>query len=84
MAKRSKAAAKAAKLAMMKRKKCRFCTDKIDVIDFKDVARLRRSTTDRGKIIPRRITATCARHQRQLANAIKRARYVLLLPYVSK
>ena len=81
---KSKVAAKAAKLAMMRRKKCRFCQDKIKDIDYKDVARLRRFVTDRGKILPNRISATCARHQRQLSRAIKRARHVFLLPYVVK
>ena len=81
---KSKIAAKAAKLAMMRRKKCRFCQDKIENIDYKDIARLRRFVTDRGKILPNRISATCAKHQRQLSRAIKRARHVFLLPYVIK
>jgi len=75
---------KAAKLVMMRHKKCRFCQDKIETIDYKDIARLRRSITDRGKILPNRISATCAKHQRQLTQAIKRARHVLLLPHVVK
>lgn len=62
-------------------KPCRFCMDKIR-IDYKDDALLRRFITDRGKITPRRITGTCARHQRQLAHAIKRARSIALLPFV--
>ena len=62
-------------------KPCRFCVDKIQ-IDYKNDALLRRFITDRGKITPRRITGTCARHQRQLAHAIKRARSVALLPFV--
>lgn len=66
-----------------KRKKvCQFCADKSNFIDYKDTAKLRRSTSDRGKIMPRRATGTCARHQRQLTEAIKRARQVALLPYV--
>lgn len=66
-----------------KRKKvCSFCVDKIERIDYKDAARLRRFLTERGKILPRRITGNCARHQRQLTRAIKRARIVALLPFV--
>ena len=81
---KNKTAAKAAKLAMMRRKKCKFCQDKMDDIDYKDIARLRKFVTDRGKILPNRISATCAKHQRQLAIAIKRARHAILLPYVVK
>ncbi len=62
-------------------KPCRFCMDKIE-IDYKNDSLLRRFMTDRGKITPRRITGTCARHQRQLAAAIKRARSIALLPFV--
>jgi small subunit ribosomal protein S18 len=62
-------------------KPCRFCVDKIK-IDYKNDVLLRRFMTDRGKITPRRITGTCARHQRQLAAAIKRARSIALLPFV--
>lgn len=65
-----------------KRKKvCGFCVDKIDVVDFKDVSRLRRFLSDRGKILPRRINGNCAGHQRQLTRAIKRARQMALLQY---
>ncbi|MDI7246453.1 MAG: 30S ribosomal protein S18 [Bacillota bacterium] len=60
---------------------CSFCVDKIDAVDYKDVARLRRFVTERGKIIPRRISGNCARHQRQVTAAIKRARLVALLPF---
>lgn len=69
----------------MKRKKkvCIFCQDKIDHIDYKDVARLRKCTSERAKILPRRITGTCAYHQRQLTTAIKRARQVAMLPYTT-
>jgi len=63
-----------------KRKVCRFCVDKVE-IDYKDVDLLRNFITDRGKIVPRRITGTCARHQRELAVAIKRARYIALMPF---
>ena len=59
-----------------------FCMDKIEHIDYKDVPRLRRYLSDRAKIIPRRVTGTCARHQRQLTVAVKRARHLAFLPYV--
>ena len=62
---------------------CAFCVDKIQDIDYKDTIRLRRYLSDRGKIVPRRVTGTCARHQRQLTTAIKRARHLAFLPYVS-
>jgi small subunit ribosomal protein S18 len=64
-----------------KKKVCKFCTQKLK-IDYKDSETLRRFTTERGKILPRRITGTCARHQRELASAIKRARVIALLPFV--
>ena len=64
-----------------KRKVCNFCVDKIQGVDYKDVSRMRRFITERGKILPRRITGNCARHQRQLTRAIKRARIVALMPY---
>ena len=65
-----------------RRKVCSFCVDKADFIDYKDVAKLRRFISERGKILPRRVTGTCAAHQRQLTIAIKRARHIALLPYV--
>lgn len=65
------------------KKVCNFCVDKVDYIDYKDVAKLRRYITESGKIMPRRMTGTCARHQRMLAEAIKRARVMALLPYVA-
>ena len=64
-----------------RRKVCTFCVDKIQHIDYKDVARLRRFTSERGKILPRRMTGTCAKHQRQLSTAIKRASTIALMPY---
>lgn len=64
------------------RKVCTFCANKSSVIDYKDVEKLRGFITDRAKIAPRRRTGTCARHQRALAIAIKRARHIALLPYV--
>lgn len=66
-----------------RRKVCAFCVDKIDEIDYKDVARLRKYISDRAKILPRRMTGTCAYHQRKLTTAIKRARHIALLPYIS-
>ncbi|NLU47539.1 MAG: 30S ribosomal protein S18 [Syntrophomonadaceae bacterium] len=67
-----------------KKRQCNFCADKIEHIDYKEVPRLRRYITERGKILPRRITGNCARHQRQLTTAIKRARIMALLPYTSE
>ncbi|HHY32149.1 MAG: 30S ribosomal protein S18 [Bacillota bacterium] len=67
-----------------KKRVCSFCVDKIDAVDYKDVARLRRFITERGKIIPRRISGNCARHQRQVTTAIKRARLVALLPFTAE
>ena len=66
-----------------RKKVCGFCVDKVENIDYKDIARLRRYMSERGKILPRRVTGTCARHQRELTVAIKRARHVALMPYVS-
>ncbi|GAW93711.1 30S ribosomal protein S18 [Calderihabitans maritimus] len=60
---------------------CSFCVDNIPLVDYKDVNRLRRYITERGKILPRRISGNCARHQRQLTRAIKRARILALLPF---
>ncbi len=65
------------------KKVCHFCVDRIEEIDYKDVARLRKFVSDRAKILPRRATGTCAKHQRELTSAIKRARQVALLPYVN-
>jgi small subunit ribosomal protein S18 len=65
-----------------RRKICRFCADATIVIDYKDSKSLRYFTTERGKIIPRRISGTCAKHQRLLTEAIKRARTIALLPFV--
>jgi small subunit ribosomal protein S18 len=66
-----------------RRKVCQFCVDKISYIDYKDISRLRRHLTDRAKIESRRKTGTCAKHQRALATALKRARHVALLPYTA-
>ena len=66
-----------------RRKVCGFCVDKVEHIDYKDTVRLRKFLTERGKIMPRRMSGVCAKHQRELAIAIKRARVVALLPYVA-
>ena len=66
-----------------RRKVFSFCVDKVETIDYKDVPRLRKFISDRSKILPRRVTGTCAAHQRELTTAIKRARHVALLPYTS-
>jgi len=65
-----------------RKKVCLFCADSNAVIDYKDVNKLRRFVSERGKILPRRITGTCAKHQRALTVAIKRARHVSLMPYI--
>ena len=62
-------------------KVCQFCVDKVEAIDYKDTAKLRKYISERAKILPRRMTGTCAMHQRQLTEAIKRARHIALLPY---
>ena len=67
-----------------RRKVCNFCVDHVDQIDYKDIAKLRRFTTERGKILPRRISGTCAKHQRKLTLAIKRARAIALLPFIAE
>lgn len=64
-----------------RRKVCQLCVDKVEHIDYKDLPRLRKFVSERGKILPRRMTGNCAKHQRQLSIAIKRARHVALLPY---
>ncbi len=67
-----------------KKKICSFCVDKVEAIDYKETARLRKFITERGKILPRRISGNCAVHQRQLTVAIKRARQIALLPFTSE
>lgn len=66
-----------------RRKVCLFCVEKIDTVDYKDIAKLRKFTTENGKIVPRRMSGVCAKHQRTLTTAIKRAREMALLPYVA-
>lgn len=65
-----------------KHKNCSFCAEKIDFVDYKDAARLKRYLTEAGKIIPRRVTGTCASHQRMIATAVKRAREASIINYV--
>ena len=69
---------------MRRKKECQFCADKTETIDYKDVEKLRKYVTERGKILPKRITGTCAMHQREVTKAIKRARIVALLPYTAE
>lgn len=64
-----------------RKKVCNFCVDNIDEIDYKDVEKLKRYISDKGKILPRRVTGNCAKHQRKVNEAIKRARHIALLPY---
>lgn len=68
-------------MRMQRRKSCHFCETKV-TIDYKDEQQLRRFTNDRGKILPRRVSGSCARHQRELSVAIKRGRFLALIPYV--
>ena len=67
-----------------RRKVCQFCVDKAEYIDYKDTVKLRKYLSERSKILPRRTTGTCAAHQRQLTEAIKRARHIALLPYTAE
>lgn len=67
-----------------KKKICSFCVDNLTCVDFKQYEKLKRFITERGKILPRRISGNCARHQRQLTTAVKRARVMALLPYTSE
>ncbi len=69
------------KQTFSRRKACRFCSDKSQSVDYKEIKTLRHFVTDQGKIIPRRIFGTCAKHQRQVTDAIKKARQIALLPY---
>lgn len=66
-----------------KRKICQFCVDKVAEIDYKDVQKIRKYLSEKGKILPRRISGCCAKHQRQLTTSIKRARHIALLPYTT-
>lgn len=71
------------RLRRAKKKVCSFCVDKATSIDYKEIAKIKKFTSERGKILPRRISGNCAKHQRQLTIAIKRARHVALLPYTT-
>lgn len=66
-----------------RKKVCQFCADRTEFIDYKDIAKLKKYMTERSKILPRRVTGCCAYHQRELTTAIKRARQLALIPYVS-
>lgn len=66
-----------------RKKVCAFCVDRAETIDYKDIAKLKKCMTERAKILPRRVTGTCAYHQRELTKAIKRARHCALIPYVA-
>ena len=68
----------------LRKRFCRFCSEKTDFIDYKDMIGLKKFVTERGKIIPRRISGNCAKHQRRLTVALKRARYIALLPYIGE
>ena len=74
---------RAAKDRKPKRKVCSFCVEKIDDLDYKDAPRLRKYVSERGKILPRRISRNCARHQRALTDAVKRARVIALMPFAA-
>lgn len=73
-----------AKQRRQKKRVCSFCMDKVEAIDYKDIGKLKKYVTERGKILPRRISGNCAKHQRELTIAIKRARNVALLPYTTE
>ncbi len=74
----------AVNLKKFNKKKCKFCVNKVSYIDYKDIGTLKQFTTERGKILSARATGTCAKHQRQLARAIKNARIAALMPFVAK
>ncbi len=67
-----------------RKKVCNFCVERVDDIDYKDVEKLKKYVSDKGKILPRRVTGTCAKHQRKVTVAIQRARHIALLPYTVK
>jgi small subunit ribosomal protein S18 len=83
-AKKTGKGGKAGKYKRVRRKVCNFCVDHVDEVDYKNATRLRKFISDRGKILPRRTTGTCAGHQRILAHAIKRAREIALLPFTAE
>ncbi len=67
----------------LRRKVCKFCLDRLEKIDYRDIARIAKFTSERGKILPRRVSGTCSQHQRQLSRAVKRARVLALVPFVA-
>ncbi|MDR1067300.1 MAG: 30S ribosomal protein S18 [Clostridiales bacterium] len=67
-----------------KKRVCAYCVDKINIIDYKDIAKLKRLISERGKILPRRVTGNCAKHQRAVTVAIKRARHIALMPFTQE
>lgn len=69
---------------ILRKKVCMFCVEKVKAIDYKDIGQLSKFTTERGKMIPRRVSGVCAKHQRILAEAIKRARFIALIPFIRK
>ena len=71
-------------LTRMRKKTCRFCEEKVDTVDYKDMKRLERLVSERGKILSRRITGICAKHQRRVVDAVKKARFIALLPFLKK
>jgi len=66
----------------LRKKRCLFCVEKVNDVDYKDISKLGKFTSERGKMVPRRVSGVCARHQRVLASAIKQARFIALLPFV--
>lgn len=72
------------KLRRAKKKVCSFCVDKVTDINYKEIAKIKKFISERGKILPRRISGNCAKHQRQLTSAVKRARHIALLPYTAE
>jgi small subunit ribosomal protein S18 len=72
------------KLTVRRKRICKFCQDKVDYIDYKDIRTLQQFIPERGKILPRRISGTCAMHQKKLAEAIKRARHIAFIPYATE
>lgn len=79
-----KAKGKGPRKGPARKKICKFCVDSVDRVDYKDIQRLKFYTTERGKILPARISGVCARHQRQLSTAVKRAREAALMPYIAE
>ncbi|PRR81408.1 30S ribosomal protein S18 [Clostridium vincentii] len=71
------------KMRRARKKVCAFCSDKVETIDYKDVSKLRKYVTEKGKILPRRVSGACAKHQRKLTLAIKRSRNIALLPFTT-